>query len=1353
MRLLRNTQQQQQPSVPCPTPPQYHFNHSDFEDSSPGQLDRMSSLRTAILESGEEIAVETNQRALIDKVLARYSGAFTVYRELLQNSDDAGASTVEIRFKSTPELQPVLQQGSSLPPLAEVPTSRVEFKNDGAPFNQDDWARLRKVRGLQKWYSLLLLLLLTCTIFDMIRLQKEILVRFWIHLACLATPAHADPIGAFLLLACGMADEQKIGAFGVGFYSLFSLTEEPLVSSGDSAMVFLWKKDQLYVRQGSNTNADKDRTDQGRPWTTFDITLRQAEPMPQPEDFCRFLADALIFTVRLRSLRVYMDDHCLCDLNKKTAPPQSLRAASNINLRSMPLKMLTVKSVDVAHVQIDARVMKWVTQPETQKARQAAAEADAYSKRTLLGGGLGGASKFLQSAFGFGSSSSSKSSGKTEASSSSAAITAAAEPPPDLLECTKSTVFLRTVNGNIAVSCPRQLSNELERATKKKPPSQTVFSMLFNSHDELEASAGGEDRHAPPPEAHRLFAKLLTNLSRQGSVAIGFMTHQTTGFSSSIGARFIPTVERESLDLMNSYTADWNKGNSTQLHLKGTPANLNVCVLLHPLELLWVGGVLSRIVYEDQMSEIKRLWAPQLAPELQQKLLARFVHLAQFFTFSASTPSNMVSSIFEQAFFDSAPSKELSLLSSEGPMPVHRVRQPDHMLQAFLKSTPVLPAALAEQAPDFIMALQRRRLLREIEMLDILTELRSRALEPEELQAALKWWILLAASAGYNTTLRDQFLDAAMVRTESPEQGERVTSLSSVKYYLGSRTLLTKVPPPPESLPVAVSKAFKQTDLQRIFSWQEMPMTAELAYLSSPALAASSAPDQTNLLKTPAFAEEVLTTISRNWNNTSVAIQEGVVKLLKDLACIPSTKGMKLPTESYFDNINSLQLDLAVVQLPSRSAVRGNMEKLLLGAGVRKHVELQLIFTQLVAGGSWSHVDLIKYLLSIQESLSKDELGRLAKTAWLPKEGEDAAEGAAKPPKYKASQLYEPTQTFRSLKLPLLSWTGRFGDPESKFLQNLGLQKYPAITPLLEAAADPKDATRRKEALRYYLDHYLLRYHSAPTPDHLAYVPSINSDGVAGLSKPSEVFANSLCSVLGFSTLPSGHSADAGKFRVEQDPPATVLLAALIARPPQDRGKATAVFSYLATRIVTFENAQLLQLSKSPIIPVTDKTTGVTHMRMPSTCYFSTSGSPAIAAVFTSIDFGLPSKPFLAACGVRDSPSTPEIAEMLISDASGILKLAGSSEAYLDVLRPIAAARSTLPPAVTKRLRASPFFLTTTRVPAEPKSKSEQAAVDEVEDEEEDNSKILTQLKPPNQTVIVDDGECELSTAPCALLN
>ena len=49
-----------------------------------------SSLKTKVLNSGDSSKVTVNQKALIDKILARYSADFTVFRELIQNSDDAG---------------------------------------------------------------------------------------------------------------------------------------------------------------------------------------------------------------------------------------------------------------------------------------------------------------------------------------------------------------------------------------------------------------------------------------------------------------------------------------------------------------------------------------------------------------------------------------------------------------------------------------------------------------------------------------------------------------------------------------------------------------------------------------------------------------------------------------------------------------------------------------------------------------------------------------------------------------------------------------------------------------------------------------------------------------------------------------------------------------------------------------------------------------------------------------------------------------------------------------------------------------------------------------------------------------
>lgn len=78
------------------------FSLSEISNSGPAVTTRRSRqgllLNTQLPQPHDGLQV--NQRALIDKVLARYSGEFTVFRELLQNSDDAQSKAVEIHFES-----------------------------------------------------------------------------------------------------------------------------------------------------------------------------------------------------------------------------------------------------------------------------------------------------------------------------------------------------------------------------------------------------------------------------------------------------------------------------------------------------------------------------------------------------------------------------------------------------------------------------------------------------------------------------------------------------------------------------------------------------------------------------------------------------------------------------------------------------------------------------------------------------------------------------------------------------------------------------------------------------------------------------------------------------------------------------------------------------------------------------------------------------------------------------------------------------------------------------------------------------------------------------------------------------
>ena len=74
--------------------------------------------------------VEVDQRALIDKILARYATDYGAVRELIQNADDAGATEAGLALDC---------EGSS------DTVNSVTVWNNGRIFSDGDWTRLRKI--------------------------------------------------------------------------------------------------------------------------------------------------------------------------------------------------------------------------------------------------------------------------------------------------------------------------------------------------------------------------------------------------------------------------------------------------------------------------------------------------------------------------------------------------------------------------------------------------------------------------------------------------------------------------------------------------------------------------------------------------------------------------------------------------------------------------------------------------------------------------------------------------------------------------------------------------------------------------------------------------------------------------------------------------------------------------------------------------------------------------------------------------------------------------------------------------------------------------------------------------------
>lgn len=78
----------------------------------------------------------------------------------------------------------------------------------------------------------------------------------------------------------------------------------------------------------------------------------------------------------------------------------------------------------------------------------------------------------------------------------------------------------------------------------------------------------------------------------------------------------------------------------------------------------------------------------------------------------------------------------------------------------------------------------------------------------------------------------------------------------------------------------------------------------------------------------------------------------------------------------------------------------------------------------MIKTGDWSIADLTKYLVAVQTTLTPEEIERLRLTAAFPKEPTpcQATTEASKISRHKASDLYEPLDSFRELGLPVIDW-------------------------------------------------------------------------------------------------------------------------------------------------------------------------------------------------------------------------------------------------------------------------------------------------------------------------------------------
>lgn len=218
--------------------------------------------------------------------------------------------------------------------------------------------------------------------------------------------------------------------------------------------------------------------------------------------------------------------------------------------------------------------------------------------------------------------------------------------------------------------------------------------------------------------------------------------------------------------------------------------------------------------------------------------------------------------------------------------------------------------------------------------------------------ACFKWWIDLYKSGAVRQIeqARGELLNAAVMIIGTPgSPDEKIIPVATIQTFTNHRGIGALIPldgPLPSHLvPPSVSRHFDPQLLRAAFNWQELLLPGWLQHILDPQVRAADITHDITL--SPAWAERVLTVLTRAWPTSTKPTQQAVIDLLKDVPCIPTINGMKVPRDAYFQNAHVFP-DLPLVKLPSGSAIKGSMEKVLEGLGVRKHVDLQIVFNRSV---------------------------------------------------------------------------------------------------------------------------------------------------------------------------------------------------------------------------------------------------------------------------------------------------------------------------------------------------------------------------------------------------------------------
>ncbi|CAF1063458.1 unnamed protein product [Didymodactylos carnosus] len=712
-----------------------------------------------VINEGVEDRVEVNQRMLIDKMLARYSSDFVVYRELIQNSDDAQATSFHLEITCD----------TSSTAANFVHISKEQLVNDQQqPTNvfegigqliRNHWGTIKASPTLERNDPPLF-----------------------------STPAHTSPISEIdfhnsliteirtvnngatftevdwkrvATIAEGNTNADAIGQFGVGFFSVFAYSERPMIQSGKHCMAFVWQNGKSLTTFRKELSIDEQS-----PTTSIILKMRnkyilqtkstlEMNGMIKTENINGKLngtkktkkndtTNGIVPTMDLTQLKAYF--------TKGTEIFFFFFSFSIFCLFSVVLSF--TKYINELVIKINGLIVFQAN--KAKKSVPSTKTASAFKKLYSTNEHhLLRFDSFVQ----------------TEQT-----FTIAHGP----------SITLNHVDVQASVVIDKEFHDQIRRVLKKSLPPTVHIQLLFPSNNILDE----QNRHllANDDLNSRILKSLIPlkfhndQIIPSGQVFIGLATHQSTGIGMHVFSHLIPTIERENLDLQDPYITIWNE------------------------ELLVSIGKIARFVYNQAI--LDGVNTPS------QETNQHFDAILAPYAFQTSVPNKEIGRLLVDGFFSSK--NDILVPVKRSPSELQLSLVPSS--QAFLANSKYIHAFLpVSLVPfdigknDFFKILKKHRLIDEIDLATILAQLHESILLSNEFIGLLRW---LCSNEINNKSYVKEILSIVRFREtiQSP-----IIKLEKLEFY-DIFNLPSILPLPSNVLPANIAGHLSREELQKRLS-------------------------------------------------------------------------------------------------------------------------------------------------------------------------------------------------------------------------------------------------------------------------------------------------------------------------------------------------------------------------------------------------------------------------------------------------------------------------------------------------------------------------------------------------------